>query len=82
MLGIEKFMVEVAGIFKADLKRVMKEHGINNQQDAHQRLLKNVIDADFGTATKMLEYVTTPYEGRCSRKSQTEGNQRRQPGRR
>ena len=26
-LGVEKFMVEVAGIFKADLKRVMKEHG-------------------------------------------------------
>ncbi len=36
-LGIEKFTVEVAGVFKKDLKRVMKEHGINNQQDVHQR---------------------------------------------
>ncbi|EUB74500.1 hypothetical protein PMI27_000676 [Pseudomonas sp. GM41(2012)] len=41
-LGIEKFSVEVAGVFKSDLKRVMKEHGINNQQDIHQRLLRNL----------------------------------------
>lgn len=61
-LGVEKFMIEVAGVFKADLKRVMKEHGINNQQDVHQRLLKNLIDADFDTAAKMLECVTTPFE--------------------
>jgi hypothetical protein len=29
-LGIEKFAVEVAGVFKSDLKKVMKNHGINN----------------------------------------------------
>jgi len=34
-MGIEKFTVEVAGVFKRDLKRVIKEHGINNQQDIH-----------------------------------------------
>ncbi|MEF9673982.1 hypothetical protein QNM99_24970 [Pseudomonas sp. PCH446] len=60
-LGIEKFTVEVAGVFKKDLKRVMKEHGINNQQDVHQRLLKNVIEANFETAARMLLCVTTPY---------------------
>jgi len=60
-LGIEKFSVEVAGVFKPDLKRVMKEHGINNQQDIHQRLLRNLIAADFDTAARMLECVTTPY---------------------
>ncbi|WP_223513460.1 hypothetical protein [Pseudomonas sp. GL-R-26] len=61
-LGIEKFTVEVAGVFKPDLKRVMKEHGINNQQDIHQRLLINLINADFDTAAWMLRNVTTPYE--------------------
>ena len=61
-LGVEKFTVEVAGVFKAELKRVMRVHGINNQQDVHQRLLQNLIDADFSTAAKMLERVTTPYE--------------------
>jgi hypothetical protein len=61
-LGIEKFTVEVAGAFKPDLKRVMKEHGINNQQDIHQRLLRNLIAADFETAAWMLRNVTTPYE--------------------
>ena len=60
-LGIEKFSVEVAGVFKPDLKRVMKEHGINNQQDIHQRLLRNLIAADFDTAARMLDCVTTPY---------------------
>lgn len=30
-LDIEKFTVEVAGIFKSDLKRVMKTHDIDNQ---------------------------------------------------
>ncbi|MDF9907659.1 UNVERIFIED_ORG: hypothetical protein OKW15_005615 [Pseudomonas reinekei] len=29
--GIERFIVEVAGVFKPDLKRVMKEHAIDNQ---------------------------------------------------
>jgi hypothetical protein len=58
-LGIDKFTVEVAGVFKRDLKRVMKEHGINNQQDIHQRLL---INADFDTAARMIRCVTTPYE--------------------
>ncbi len=61
-LGVEKFTVEVAGVFKPDLKRVMKAHGINNQQDIHQRLLKNLIDADFETQLWMLRNVTTPYE--------------------
>ncbi|WP_434695213.1 hypothetical protein J3P89_18360 [Pseudomonas sp. Z1-14] len=61
-LGIEKFTVEVAGVFKTDLKRVMKDHGIDNQQDVHQRLLKNLIDTDFETQAWMLRCVTTPYE--------------------
>lgn len=61
-LGIEKFTVEVAGVFKPDLKRVMAAHGINNQQDIHQRLLKNLISADFETQAWMLRNVTTPYE--------------------
>jgi hypothetical protein len=61
-LGVEKFTVEVAGVFKPDLKRVMAAHGINNQQDIHQRLLKNLISADFKTQAWMLRNVTTPYE--------------------
>lgn len=61
-LGIEKFMVEVAGVFKLDLKRVMKAHGINNQQDIHQRLLINLIGADCEVQAWMLRCVTTPYE--------------------
>ncbi|MNN89935.1 hypothetical protein D3C81_2078170 [compost metagenome] len=61
-MGVEKFTVEVAGVFKPDLKRVMKAHGINNQQDIHQRLLKNLIGADFETQAWMLLNVTTPYE--------------------
>lgn len=61
-LGVEKFTVEVAGVFMPDLKRVMKAHGINNQQDIHQRLLMKLIAADFETQAKMLQCVTTPYE--------------------
>lgn len=61
-LGIEKFTVEVAGVFKPDLKRLMQEHGFNNQQEVYQNLLRNVIAADFETATRMLRCVTTPYE--------------------
>ena len=61
-LGIEKFTVEVAGVFRPDLKKVMASHGINNQQDIHQRLLKNLIGADFETQAWMLRNVTTPYE--------------------
>ena len=61
-LGIEKFTVEVAGVFKPNLKQVMEQHGINNQQDIHQRLLKNLIAADFETQAWMLRNVTTPYE--------------------
>ncbi|WP_338919254.1 hypothetical protein V0M98_17725 [Pseudomonas silesiensis] len=61
-MGIEKFTVEVAGVFKSDLKRVMKQHGINNQQDIHQRLLINLINANFETAERMLACVATPYE--------------------
>ena len=60
-LGVEKFTVEVAGVFKPDLKRVMADHGINNQQEVHQLLLKNLIDADFETQAWMLRCVTTPY---------------------
>lgn len=61
-LGVDKFTVEVAGVFKADLRKVMKVHGINNQQDIHQRLLKNLIGADFETQAWMLRNVTTRYE--------------------
>lgn len=61
-LGVEKFTIEVAGIFKADLKRLMKQHGFNNQQEVFQNLLLNVIAADFDTAAQMLQCVTTPYE--------------------
>lgn len=60
-LGVEKFTVEVAGVFKADLKRLMKQHGFNNQQEVFQNLLRNVIAADFETATQMLKCVTTPF---------------------
>lgn len=60
-LGVEKFTIEVAGIFKADLKRLMKQHGFNNQQEVHQTLLRNVIAADFETAAQMLKCVTTPF---------------------
>ncbi|PKH81874.1 hypothetical protein CXF97_13185 [Pseudomonas sp. Choline-02u-1] len=60
-LGVEKFTVEVAGVFKPDLKRVMAAHGINNQQEVYQLLLMNLIAADFDTQTKMLRCVTTPF---------------------
>lgn len=60
-LGVEKFTVEVAGVFKPDLKRVMAAHGINNQQEVHQLLLRNLIAADFETQAKMLRCVTTPF---------------------
>lgn len=61
-LGVEKFTVEVAGVFKPDLNAVMKAHGINNQQDVHQRLIMNLVAADFETQANMLRSVTTPYE--------------------
>lgn len=60
--GIGRFSVEVAGVFMSDLKRLMKEHGFNNQQEVYQNLLRNVIAADFATAAQMLQCVTTPYE--------------------
>jgi hypothetical protein len=60
-LGIEKFTVEVAGVFKKDLQRVMKAHGINNQQDVHQRLLMTLIAANFETQAAMLHIKTTPF---------------------
>ncbi len=60
-LGVEKFTVEVAGVFKPDLKRVMAAHGINSQQEVHQLLLMNLIAADFDTQAKMLRCVTTPF---------------------
>ncbi|GAB6406060.1 hypothetical protein [Pseudomonas sp. MHK4] len=62
VLGIGKFQIEMAGVFKPDLQKVMKAHGINNQQDIHQRLLKNLIGADLETQVWMLRNVTTPYE--------------------
>ena len=61
-LGVEKFTVEVAGVFKPDLKAVMKAHGFNNQQEIHQNLIRNLIAADFETQAWMLRNVTTPYE--------------------
>lgn len=60
-LGVEKFTVEMAGVFKADLKRLMREHDFNNQQEVYQNLLRNVIAADFETAAQMLKCVTTPF---------------------
>jgi hypothetical protein len=61
-LGVEKFTVEVAGVFMSEMKKVMKAHGINTQQEVYQNLLRNVIAADFETAAQMLKSVTTPYE--------------------
>ncbi|MBD9585776.1 hypothetical protein IB254_01790 [Pseudomonas sp. PDM03] len=58
--GVGVFKVEVAGVFMLDLKRLMKEHGFNNQQEVYQNLLCNVIAADFDTAARMLRCVTTP----------------------
>ncbi|USU02955.1 MULTISPECIES: hypothetical protein [Pseudomonas] len=60
-LGVEKFTVEVAGVFKPDLKRVMAAHGINNQQEVYQLLLMNLIAANFETQAQMLRCVTTPF---------------------
>lgn len=60
-LGVEKFTVEVAGVFKPDLKKIMAAHGINNQQEIYQLLLMNLIAADFETQAKMLRCVTTPF---------------------
>jgi hypothetical protein len=60
-LGVGKFTVEVAGVFKPDLKRVMVAHGFNNQQEIYQNLLRNLIAADFETQAKMLRCVTTPF---------------------
>jgi len=61
-LGVEKFTVEVAGVFKPHLKAVMKAHGFNSQQEIHQNLIRNLIAADFETQAWMLRSVTTPYE--------------------
>ena len=60
-LGVEKFTVEVAGVFKPDLKRVMVAHGFNNQQEVYQNLLRNLIAANFETQAQMLKCVTTPF---------------------
>lgn len=60
--GIGRFQIEVAGVFMTDLKRLIREHGFNNQQEVYQNLLRNVLAADFETATRMLRCVTTPYE--------------------
>ncbi|TWC27664.1 MULTISPECIES: hypothetical protein [unclassified Pseudomonas] len=59
--GIGRFNVEIAGVFIPDLKRLMKEHGFNNQQEVYQNLLRNVIAADFDNAAQMLKCVTTPF---------------------
>jgi len=58
---VEKFTVEVAGVFKPDLKRVMAAHGFSSQQEVYQNLLRNLIAADFEAQAKMLRCVTTPY---------------------
>lgn len=60
-LGVEKFTIEVAGVFKPDLKWVMAAHGINNQQEVCQLLLMNLITADFDAQANMLRCVTTPF---------------------
>ncbi len=60
-LGVEKFTVEIAGVFKADLKRLMKQHDFNNQQEVFQNLLRNVIAADFETAAQMLKCFMPPF---------------------
>ena len=60
-LCVGKFQIEVAGVFKPDLQRVMKAHGINNQQEVYQNLIRNLIAADFHTQAKMLRCVTTPF---------------------
>lgn len=60
--GVELVQIEMAGGFKASIKRLMKEHGFNNQQEVYQNLLRNVLDADFETAAQMLRCVTTPFE--------------------
>ncbi|WP_085646760.1 MULTISPECIES: hypothetical protein [unclassified Pseudomonas] len=60
-LGVEKFTVEVAGVFKPDLKRIMEAHGFNNQQEVYQNLLRNLIAANFETQAQMLKCVTTPF---------------------
>jgi hypothetical protein len=59
--AVGRFQVEVAGVFMSDLKRLMKEHGFNNQQEVYQNLLRNVIAADFDVAAQMLRCVTTPF---------------------
>jgi len=59
--GVGVFKVEVAGVFMPDLKRLMKEHGFNNQQEVYQNLLRNVIAANFDSAAQMLHCVTTPF---------------------
>lgn len=71
--SVEKFTVEVAGVFKPDLRRLIKEHGFNNQQEVYQNLLRNVIAAEFETAAVMLRSVTTPFiiVERCRRSSAT-----------
>lgn len=82
--GVGVFKVEVAGVFMPDLKRLMKEHGFNNQQEVYQNLLRNVIAADFDTAANMLRCVTTPYEpsAKVSRafKDESLAELRRDPG--
>lgn len=60
-LGVEKFTVEVAGVVKPSLKRVMAAHSINNQKDIHRRQLMNLIAADFETHAQVLRCVTTLY---------------------
>lgn len=59
--GVELVQVEMAGGFKASIKRLMKEHGFNSRQEVYQNLLRNVIAADFETAAQMLRCVTTPF---------------------
>lgn len=59
-LGVEKLTLEVAGVFKPDLKRVMAAHDINSQKEVYQLLLLNLNAADFDAQARMPRRVTTP----------------------
>jgi hypothetical protein len=58
---VEKIQVEVAGGFKAEIKRLMKAHGFNNQQEIYQNLLRNLLAADFDEQAEMLKCITTHF---------------------
>lgn len=59
---VEKIQVEVAGGFRAGIKKLMRDHGFNNQQEIYQNLLRNLLAAEFETQALMLGCITTPFE--------------------